>query len=177
MAVSRKHTWLFLPACWVSVAHGLPTREEVLARVYPGAEAKIERLFLTEEQVRRIEELAGSAPPSAYVVRYRLTQEGKEVGRAYVDTHVVRSKRETLLICLDAEGDIRRVEVVAFQEPPEYRLPEPWFEQYRGKSLADGLRLQRDIRPVVGATLSTLAAALAIRRILALDQLTREEPR
>ncbi|GAB4229616.1 MAG: hypothetical protein Kow00109_00960 [Acidobacteriota bacterium] len=177
MRVLKKRIWLLALPCWTVAVQGLPAREEVLAGVYPGADIKTERLFLTEEQIRRVEELAGSAPPSAYVVRYRLVREGREVGRAYVDTHVVRSKRETLLICLDAAGTVRRVEVVAFQEPPEYRLPDPWFEQYRGKSLADGLRVQRDIRPVVGATLSTLAAALAVRRVLALDELTREEAR
>lgn len=146
------------------------TREEALAGLYPGATIRAERVFLTREQVRQAAALAGTELPSALVARYVAVRDGRTVGRAYVDTHVVRTKVETLLVSLDEAGRVRRVDVTAFLEPPEYRAPEPWLGQYRGRTLDDDLRLQRAIRPLAGATLTARAATEAVRRVLAVDR-------
>ncbi len=146
------------------------TREEALAAVYPGATIRGEQVFLTREQLRRAEAIAGVEIPSALVARYVAVTNRRVVGRAYVDTHVVRTKVETLLVSLDEAGRVRRVDVTAFLEPPEYRAPEAWLGQYRGRALDDDLRLQRAIRPLAGATLTARAATEAVRRVLAIDR-------
>ena len=46
--------------------------------------------------------------------------------KSHVDTHVVRTTRESLLIALAPDGTVRRVEVTVFQEPREFTAPEPW---------------------------------------------------
>lgn len=148
----------------------LPTREEVLAAVYPGAEIEAERLFLTDDHVRRIEASAGAALPSPLVARYTARRGGRVVGRAYVDTHVVRTKQESLLIALGPDGRVRRVEVTAFFEPREYLAPERWMEQFDQKALTDDLAVQRAIRPIAGATLTARATTAAVRRALAIDR-------
>lgn len=154
---------------------GTISREEALAAVYPEASIEAERLFLTGEQVRRAGELAGVEVPSALVARYLARRDGALVGRAYVDTHVVRTKRESLLICLGADARVLRIEVTAFLEPPEYRAPERWMRQYDGRELDDELSLQRAIRPIAGATLTARAVNDAVRRVLAIDRVVREE--
>ncbi len=146
------------------------TREEALAAVFPGATIRAERVFLSHEQIERAAAIAGVEIPSALVARYVAVRDGQVVGRAYVDTHVVRTKLESLLVSLDAHGRVRRVDVTAFLEPPEYRAPEAWLGQYRGRSLDADLRLQRAIRPLAGATLTARAATDAVRRVLAIDR-------
>ena len=146
------------------------SRQEALAAAFPGATFRSERVFLTEDQRRKAGALAGVEIPSALIARYRVLQEGKEVGRAYVDTHVVRTKKQSLMICLDEQGQVRRIEVTAFLEPPEYLAPEIWYAQYKGKSLSRQLTLDRAIRPIAGATLTVMAANQAVRRVLAIDQ-------
>ena len=155
------------------VAQG-PSREEVLAAVFPGASIRAEQVFLTAEQVARAAALAGVEIPSALVARYLAETEGRSVGRAYVDTHVVRTKRESLLVSLDAAGLVRRVDVLAFLEPPEYKAPASWLHQFSGHTLDDELRVQRAIRPLAGATLSARSATEATRRVLAIDRVLNE---
>jgi hypothetical protein len=151
------------------------TREEALASTFPGATIEAQRLFLTADQQTRAEARSGQEVPSALVARYVARRENQVVGRAYVDTHVVRTKRESLLIALEADGGLRRIDVTAFLEPLEYRAPERWMRQYQGRRLDDDLAIDRAIRPLAGATLTTRATNAAVRRVLALDAvLTRD---
>ncbi len=153
-----------------AVQGGQITREEALAAVFPQAAVEAERVFLTEPQMARIGELAGVEVESGLVARYVATQGGRIVGRAYVDTHVVRTKRESLLISLGADGTVKRIDVTAFLEPAEYRARERWLQQYDQQALNDDLALQRAIRPIAGATLTAGATNAAVRRVLAIDQ-------
>ena len=93
------------------------------------------------------------------------------MGRAYVDTSTVRTKKETLLISLDAGGRVRRVDVTAFLEPAEFQAPDAWLRQYRGRTSIDELALNRAIRPIAGATLTARAVNAAVRRVPAIDQI------
>jgi electron transport complex protein RnfG len=146
------------------------TRHEALAASFPGAVIEAERIFLTQEQVGRAAALSGVEVPSALVARYVARLGEEVVGRAYVDTHVVRTKRESLLISLGPDGRVRRIDVTAFLEPHEYRAPEAWMRQYRDRPLDDDLGLQRAIRPIAGATLTAMATNEAVRRVLAIDR-------
>jgi len=115
-------------------------------------------------------QVAGVDVPSSLIARYVAIRDGQVVGRAYVDTHVVRTLRESLLICLDTLGRVKRIEVTAFLEPPEYQVPRWWYDQYNGKSLTEDLRLHRSIRPIAGASLTAKATADAARRVMAIDR-------
>jgi len=149
---------------------GPMTREEVLASVYPGATVEAERVFLTGEQTQRVSELARAEIESPLVARYVAREGGRVVGRAYVDTHVVRTKPESLLIALASDGAVRRVEVTAFLEPREYMAPPAWLRQFDTQSLSDDVALQRAIRPIAGATLTAQSATEAVRRVMAIDE-------
>ena len=151
-------------------AQGL-SREEALAGVYPGAQIRSEQVFLTAAQLKQAATSSGTDVPSPLVARYVASRQGTVVGRAYVDTHVVRTKKESLLVSLDAEGRLLRIDVTAFLEPPEYRAPEPWLRQYRGRALEDDLAINRAVRPIAGATLTARAANAAVRRALAIDRI------
>jgi electron transport complex protein RnfG len=151
------------------------TRQEALAGVYPGATIRAEQVFLTPSQQRQIQERSGAEAASALVARYVATRDGKVIGRAYVDTHVVRTKKESLLISLDESGRVKRVDVTAFLEPTEYQASEPWLRQYRDKTLTDDVAVNRAIRPIAGATLTARATNTAVRRVLAIDETLRSD--
>ncbi|MDA2926525.1 FMN-binding protein, partial [Acidobacteria bacterium AH-259-G07] len=149
------------------------SRKEALSAAFPGAAIHSQRIFLTEKQRERAAALAGVDIPSSLIARYLALEEGREIGRAYVDTHIVRTKKETLLICLDADGNVKRIEVTAFLEPPEYMASRAWYGQYQGKTLDAELNLHRVIRPIAGATLTAMATNEAVRRVLAIDRVLR----
>jgi electron transport complex protein RnfG len=152
-----------------TAAAGEITREEALALAFPGAAIRAERLFLTTDQLKRASAQAREAIETPLVARYVATVAGHVVGRAYVDTHIVRTKKETLLISLDAKSMVKRIDVTAFLEPGEYRAPDPWLRQYGGRPLDDQVQLNRASRPIAGATLTARAVNAAIRRVLAID--------
>jgi hypothetical protein len=171
-----QRTWFVLLGFWGSVfgifleAQGI-SREEALAQVYPGADVRAEQIFLTPAQMAAVTSRAGAQPSSALVARYVAARGGQAVGRAYVDTHIVRTKRESLLISLDADRRVIRVDVTAFLEPGEFRAPVSWLGQYRGRALDHDLAINRAIRPIAGASLTARAANAAVRRVLAIDEL------
>jgi Na+-translocating ferredoxin:NAD+ oxidoreductase subunit G len=150
------------------------TREEALAAVYPGASIRAERVFLTPAQQKQALMLADADVASALVARYIASRDGNVVGRAYVDTHVVRTKKESLLVSLDQDGKVVRVDVTAFFEPTEYRASEAWLRQYRDRTLTDDVAVNRAIRPIAGATLTARAANDAVRRVLAIDSVLQQ---
>ena len=170
--------WMVTPGlvlvalCEVVSAQGL-SRGEALAAVYPGAEIRSEQVFLTPAQLKQVAVRASVESPSALVARYLATRSGAVVGRAYVDTHTVRTKPESLLVSLDPAGRVLRVDVTAFLEPSEYHAPEPWLGQYKGRELNADLAVNRAIRPIAGATLTARAANAAVRRVLAIDEVLR----
>lgn len=161
----------FCLACTSAAAAQGISREEALAGVYPGARIRAEQLFLTDAQMKQAAAVARSEVASPLVARYIASRDGALVGRAYVDTHTVRTKKESLLISLDAAGRVMRVDVTAFLEPTEYRASEPWLRQYRGRPLNEDLGIDRAIRPIAGATLTARATNAAVRRVMAIDQM------
>ena len=154
----------------------LITVEEALELAFPGATTERQTLFLSDEQQARASEESGAEIRSALATRYVATNsDGTMAGWAYLDTHRVRTLPETLMIVIDADAKVRRVEVVTFREPLEYMPREGWYEQYDGETLDDDLALKRDIRPVTGATLTARATTEAVRRVLAIHETTLEE--
>ena len=146
----------------------LATVDEVLAAAFPDAEVHRESIFLTDDQISAVERSAGDRPRSALVTRFRADRGGNAVGWAYLDTHLVRTLPETLVVLVGAEGAIIAIEVVAFREPTDYLPPGSWYRQFDGRRLDDDLELKRAIRPITGATLTALATTAATRRVLAI---------
>ncbi len=147
------------------------TREEALRLAFPGATVERKTAFLTPEQQKQAQKLSrDEALPGALVTYYAATKDGREVGTAYFDVHVVRTMPETIMIAVDPSGAITRIEVLSFSEPEEY-LPRPqWYAQFTGKPLNDELSMKRAIHPVTGATLTARATTDAARRVLALHR-------
>ena len=160
-------------AAWSTV---LITVEEALELIFPGATTDRQTLFLSDAQRDEIVALSGSELKSSLATRFEATRDdGSVLGWAYLDTHLVRTLPETLMIVLNADGTVKRVEVVTFREPIEYIPREGWYGQYEGELLDDDLALKRDIRPVTGATLTARATTEAVRRVLALHQVVERE--
>lgn len=151
------------------------TVDEALALAFPGCEIERRNVFLSDGQVARARELAGVEVPGALVHPYVARCGGREAGTAYFDTHRVRTLPETLMVVVDPEGRVRRIEILAFREPEEYIPREIWYRQFTDQALDDELDLKREIRGVTGATLTARATTDAVRRVLALHRVIHEE--
>jgi hypothetical protein len=147
------------------------TREEALRLVFPGASVERRTAYLTDAQRREAQRLSGEEElPAALVGFYVATKDGKPLGVAYFDAHMVRTMAETIMVAVDPSGSLLRIEVLSFDEPEEYRPRPSWYAQFEGKPLDDELAIKRGIRSVAGATLTARATTHAARRVLALHR-------
>ena len=146
----------------------LITVEEALEVAFPDAAIRRETVFLTEAQMEAAGIAADSKIDSAMATRFIAEIEGEAVGYAYLDTHRVRTLPETLIVMLETDGSVKRVEVAAFREPLDYMPGEAWYRQFDDEELDRDLSLDRDIRPITGATLTARATTEAVRRALAI---------
>ena len=148
--------------------------DEALKLAFPGCEVARRTAYLTPEQLRRVKELSGAEVPSALITYYAASRGKQPAGTAYFDTHRVRTLPETLMVVVDPQGKVKRIEVITFREPEEYMPRGNWYGQFQGRKLDKDLEVKRGIHPVTGATLTVRATTGAVRRVLALHQVIRE---
>lgn len=149
------------------------TQGEALRLVFP-APATIERrtAYLDERQVAEARNRAGADVEvrQSVVTYYVGLDRGVATGAAYFDGHTVRTKAEVAMVVVDRDGRVRQVEVLRFDEPPEYRASERWLAQLKGQELNSRLSLKGGILNLTGASLTSRALVRATRRVLALHQ-------
>ncbi len=138
------------------------------------ADVSMVSLFPNLKQTQRIEQLAKTKLDSGLYTFYVGKIDGQVKGYAAIETQTVRTKPETLLLVLSAEGRLEQVVTLAFHEPPEYEPPERWFQLLSGKPI-DELDFSKGVQAISGATLSTRAALTAARKVLAIYQVMIEE--
>ena len=75
----------------------------------------------------------------------------------------------TYAIALDAQGRLRGIEILDYRESHGGEIRDAkWRTQFLGKTAADPLQLDRDIRNISGATLSCHHVTDGVKRLLAL---------
>lgn len=149
------------------------TQEEALRLAFP-APLVIERRtgFLTDSDLAAARALAGPGVDiDQRVVTYYLARDRQgAVGVAYFDAHRVRSMQEVAMVVVGPDDRVLRVEVLRFDEPPEYRASSAWLGQFKSKRLDDQLSLRGGIANLTGASLTSRALVNAVRRVLALHR-------
>lgn len=142
--------------------------EQVVRQLFPDADAVEPRdVLLSDAMAARLEELARARVKERLVTFYTARRAGAVQGYAVIHAHVVRTKRETLALAFEPDGRIRRISIIAFLEPAEYRPTDRWLAQFAGKGQSDRLAVGDDLAPITGATLSARGIAERARWLLA----------
>ena len=156
------------------------TPAEAMASCCPDCTVTARPLALDDARRRAVAERSGEAQPPAVVHTWEARRDGALIAIGYLDAHVVRSKRQVLLVVVDLATQtdraarVRRIEVLAFAEPQRFRPAAPFYDQFRGRALDDDLREGRGIRRVAGATMTARATTAAVRRVLALHAVAQD---
>jgi len=144
-------------------------RQEAVDAAFPDADhVEKKTFFVTDEEKARIEELAKAPLDSKLVTAYAGEKGGTSLGYAFIDTQIVRTLPETLLVLVAPDQTVAKILLLAFYEPPDYEPSDRWLEQFPGKALGPDTRVDRDIHGIAGATLTSHAVTAAVRRSLAL---------
>lgn len=146
------------------------TQQQALASAFPGAKITRQAVFLTPAQIAAAKKDSGVDVRDGLVVRYAAMNGNALAGYAYFDTHPVRALQETVMVVVTPDAKVDRVEILSFDEPPDY-FPKPrWLQQFRGRALDDQLSLKGAIHPISGASLTGRALVNASRKILAIHR-------
>ncbi len=150
---------------------------DALHAVY-GKEVKIEKknVLLTIDKAEIVYKQAKMKKGSKIFRTYRITKDNKPVAYGVLISRVVRSKDAAILYMISPEGVIDAVEVIAFNEPPEFTPSKSYVDQFKGKSTKDTLRVGKDIPTVTGATMGARNVTDGARLALAVfDMLFKEK--
>jgi Na+-translocating ferredoxin:NAD+ oxidoreductase RnfG subunit len=153
------------------------TKSELLADMFATA-SRVEPVTLAvkpRDQRRAREVLGGPLPLDEYVF-YRALRDGEVVGYCLFDDQMGQNEPITFGVQLDTEGTVLRVEVVTYREDGGQGITNGGFRsQFEGKDHDDPLSLGQDIVAVSGATYSSRATTVVVRRASFLTRLLVEK--
>ena len=154
----------------------LVTPFDALHAVY-GNDVEIEKknVLLTIDKAEAVYKQAQMKTGSKIFRTFTVTKEDKPLAYAILISRVVRTKDAAVLYMISPEGVIDAVEVIAFNEPPEYTPTKAYVEQFKGKSSKDTLRVGKDIPTVTGATMGARNVTDGARLALAVFDLLFKE--
>ncbi len=144
------------------------SQNQALREAFPEA-TRIERdsRIIGKRDLAQIAKITNADDLARVVVLHTAWRDDEVLGYAHIDVHNVRTKPEAFMVVLTPSGTVRSVRVLAFHEPLDYLPTDRWYSQFAGKTRKDRLRVGNDVHGVVGATLSTRAAAEGVKRMLA----------
>ena len=151
------------------------TFDEAIELAFPACTIKRHTIFLSKGQMEQARKIAGVEISSALVYPYVAMKDGKMMGIAYFDAHIVRTLPETIMITVDPEDRIQRIEVLDFNEPSDYVPRTAWYQQFTGQRLDNDLAVKRNIRSIAGATLTARHTTDAVRRMMALHHVIKRQ--
>lgn len=153
---------------WASV---LATKDEALKAFFPDAQAiDAETVILTGEQKTQIEENANLIFDDSLDQQFHFfvgKKNGEVLGYAALDT--VRGKWGVIqyMLALSPQGEILDTMVLEYREKRGQPVAEPRFlKQFKGKTIQDKIKLQKDIRGVTGASISSRGMTNGIRKMV-----------
>ena len=154
---------------------------------------KKKTIFLTDKSKDALELASKSKFKKKIYTIYEAKLKGKPNKFAIMETHILRSRTQTIFVVFNNKGTILSTEVLAFYEPAEYIMSKKWFNQFKGKGKKKKLNIEYkkkfgfpfiiavkgkgkkekllpgyDIIKVSGATISYNETSAAIRRMIAL---------
>jgi Na+-translocating ferredoxin:NAD+ oxidoreductase RnfG subunit len=149
------------------------TVEQAQRVLFPDAsDFEARPVVLDSAQIAAIESATGVAVRTPRHDVWAARRDAALRGWFVVDEVIGKHELITYALALSPEGRILGIEVLAYRENYGYEIRNPaWRAQFAGKSRADALTLDSDIRNITGATLSCRHVTEGVRRLLAVHAL------
>ena len=142
----------------------------VLKEFFPDSD-KVSFVRITPTRVERaaLKKRLGYALARTSYVFYVAKTGDRVDGYAFIDDQMGQHQPITFAVKLSPEGAVLRQEVMVYREPRGDEIRDGRFrEQFVGKTARDAIRANDDIDCVSGATISSHAMALGVRRAVIL---------
>ncbi|MDE1147145.1 MAG: FMN-binding protein [Azospirillaceae bacterium] len=146
-----------------AVAEVYLTPEQAQAALFPGQALTPLPVTLTGAQVDAIESKSGVD------VRNKAVQAWRAPDGATFILDEVLGKHEfiSLAVAISKDGAVQGVEILEYKESYGHEVREAeWLAQFKGKTAADTLKLEKDVTNISGATLSSKHVTDGVHRLL-----------
>lgn len=150
------------------------TKRSVLSSFFPKSDKVSFQKFEPSKAERSAlkRQLGYKLPRSSYYffVASSNTSSGAVVdGYAFIDDVMGQHRPITFAVKLSPEGVVLREEVMVYRESRGDEIRSPRFsKQFHGKTVRDSMRPNKDIDCISGATISSRAITVGVRRALVL---------
>jgi Na+-translocating ferredoxin:NAD+ oxidoreductase RnfG subunit len=127
---------------------------------------------LTRDQMRAIEKDSRVDVREATEKVWRVLKGTTFLGWFIEDEVVGKHEFITWALALNADGSVRQIEILDYRETYGHEIRDPkWREQFVGKTRGAPLKLDKDIKNISGATLSSRHITEGVRRLLSFHEL------
>ncbi len=163
--------WVWLPVAAISTSAYATTYlslEQAQQAIFPGGQFTEAFVTLDDSQQQQIEKASGSRLPHPQLKVWRVGGGGFFIADEVIGKHEFIA----YAVGLSATGGVKQIEVMDYRESYGFEIRNPnWRRQFVGKTAADPVRLDQDIRNISGATLSCRHLTDGVRRLLAVYEI------
>ncbi len=149
------------------------TPEEGRDKLFPGAAEFVREVQSIDSQAKAgLETNLGRAFADDSLEVYR-AYDAKRVllGYAIISEEIGKFRPITFMVGIGIHFEVLGAAILVYRESRGGQVRQPRFlRQYRGKSLQDPIRINRDIVNITGATLSVRSLNFGVRKLLALTE-------
>jgi hypothetical protein len=151
------------PIALVAHAETYLSEDQACGVLFPGVRLKLNLLELAPEEVKMVEK---NSQERVLSPKLRLYQ-GPQGESLFIDRVVGKHEFITYAVAVNPDGKVKGVEIMDYRETfgKQVRNKE-WRDQFVGKDDTAPLRVDKDIKNISGATLSSVHVTNGVRRVL-----------
>ena len=154
---------LLAPIPHIAYAEVYLTEQQAADILFPDVKLEPSWVDLTPQEIKTIEKTSGKKWLSP---RVRVWW-GPDKEALIIDRVLGKHEFITYAVALTPDGTVKSVEIMEYRETYGYQIRESqWRQKFIGKTLANPVKLDKDISNISGATISCLHVTDGVRRVL-----------
>ena len=145
------------------------TEEQALQEVFPHSDEILFNVVpLTKEEKSQLQNRLRRKIYEDFFVVYMGIKSGEVTGYAIITEEIGKFHPYTFIVSVDLEGKIDKIAILVYRESRGSEIAKKRFlYQFKGKSLKNKIRINRDVINISGATMSVVTMCKGVKKILA----------
>ena len=145
------------------------TEEQALQEVFPHCDEILFNVVpLTKEEKSQLQNRLRRKIYEEFFVVYMGMKSGEVTGYAIITEEIGKFHPYTFIVSVDLKGKIDKIAILVYRESRGSEIAKKRFlYQFKGKSLKNRIRINRDIINISGATMSVVTMCKGVKKILA----------
>lgn len=145
------------------------TKDAALMKVFPDCDEIVyDEIILTDEEKNRVQDRLKRKIFEDSFITYIGIDSGKVVGYALITEEIGKFHPYTFIVSVNPKGKIRDIAVLVYRESRGAEIAHKRFlHQFKGKSLKNPIRINRDVINITGATMSVVTMCSGVKKVLA----------